>query len=506
MSSDNAHDALLAELEKHEAGLNLDSMEMPSVGSVKAQLERKKTRPPIAEQPPEEPPAQAAGGKVAAAPPRVDTSKPLGWSPPPTPAPSKPVDAELEGAQADAADRRSTASVGQAVSDFVERPTNALDYAMRLGGGGVSAPAPRSSVWKDYGAEGDRALADLSDRRKSEGELSTREAAQAKAAKAQDPKSDTAQTYRMVLQKFAPDLQLDNATPEQMEKIAPWLEKFAAENADALKARAVKPADPLAREKLDEEKRHNRATEGTAGARVAAKGQHAAPTPIAKAGDYSSVPEDVRETVKAIVEGRAAAPEAGSRFGAKILNYVTQIDPAFDSTKYGSYKGVKEKLSKSDEIAAITTARNHLARAESNIPDNFDAQSLNRIKQAFQTGAGADSLTPFETDVKIAADELAKAYGNNSEAGRSTIEHLLAPAQSKAQLRARLAEARELLTGKLSASQGQLDAVAPKTGSGLKLGGEGKEGRIHVTNGKETLEIDPSDVSAAEADGFRVVR
>jgi hypothetical protein len=239
MTTDEAHDKLLEELKKHdlEAGY-LDSLELPSV--------QPRTPAPtpgggeVANPPPprhlDATPPEPAAAPMGDERPPIDFSKPLGWSPPPTPKAEPVRDVELEQAQANARDRRAGATLGQAVADYAERPTNFLDYAQRLGGGGASAPAPRSSVWKDYEAEGDRGLADLQARRQSETDLGAHQAASAKAAEARDPNSITARTYRMVLEKFSPGLQLDAATPEQMEKIAPWIEKFAAENADALKA------------------------------------------------------------------------------------------------------------------------------------------------------------------------------------------------------------------------------------------------------------------------------
>jgi hypothetical protein len=126
-------------------------------------------------------------------------------------------------------------------------------------------------------------------------------------------------------------------------------------------------------------------------------------------------------------------------------------------------------LSKSDEVVALNTAYSHIKRARANVPDNFDAQAANRVRQAWLTGSGADTLTPFETDVKIAADELAKAYGNNSEAGRATVEKLLAPNQSRKQLESRLDEIDELLAGKLGSYQHQFERVAPKGASEFKV-------------------------------------
>ena len=168
------------------------------------------------------------------------------------PAPSRPAparDTEMEGLQADAKQRRSFSQLGQAVTDFTERPTNLLDYAQRLGGGGVSQ-APRSKMWQENAAEGDRALEDLAARRKSEAGMETQQATRAASADDNDANGQTAQTYRSVLVKFAPELseKLATATPKQMRAIAPWLEKFATENNDLLQAKSKAEAEAKARE------------------------------------------------------------------------------------------------------------------------------------------------------------------------------------------------------------------------------------------------------------------
>ncbi len=147
-------------------------------------------------------------------PPAVDTSKPLGFH-----------DDAMESAVA--SDRHSGAmgDLGKAVTAFTERPSNELDAIQQLGGVHPSA-RQHNPIWDK--TEG-TAVADLTRQR-------TSAANSAAAAEKKDPNSTTAKTYRAVLKKLAPDLQLEGATADQIEKMVPWIEKFAAENADALKA------------------------------------------------------------------------------------------------------------------------------------------------------------------------------------------------------------------------------------------------------------------------------
>lgn len=186
------------------------------------------------------------GAAVTAAKPKVDLSAPLGYRPP---APAK--DAELAGLQADAKKRRGEAAIGQAVADFTERPTNFLDYAQRLGGGGVSAPPPKNTGPAQHAAEGDRAIEDLEARRVADAR-----------ADENDPHGETANTLRLVFAHIAPDLaeKLANATPKQMRAIAPWAERFAQQNADALKQQAAASEKARLEKKRDDERAASAAT------------------------------------------------------------------------------------------------------------------------------------------------------------------------------------------------------------------------------------------------------
>jgi hypothetical protein len=176
-----------------------------------------------------------------------------------------------------------------------------------------------------------------------------------------------------------------------------------------------------------------------------------------KPGDYSTVPADLRETVKAIAEGRAPAPAPGSKFGARILNYVTAVKPDFDSTRYGAYKKVTESQATDKGLAAVGVAREHLATARKLIPNNADPQLINRFKQAFADGSGSPEFTPFIDAASVAAHEVAKVYGIGDAEGKRMVEHLLSPAQSKEQLLAAFGTIDELIAGKQHAASKQLE-------------------------------------------------
>lgn len=192
-----------------------DTMQMPEMDITPEAVAAEGARPGSI-------PAQV-GRAVAGA--KPDLSKPLGYVP--------PRDAELEGLQAKAKSGRQDARLGQSVADFANRPSNFLDYAQKLGGGGVSGGMKSPNLMAGAGDDSAQAVSDLQASRKSG-------AAMRSDAEDNDPTSDFANTYRAVLLKFAPELgeQLKSATPAQMRKIAPELEKFATQQALGSKTKA----------------------------------------------------------------------------------------------------------------------------------------------------------------------------------------------------------------------------------------------------------------------------
>lgn len=376
--------------------------------------------------------------------PRLDLSQPIG-----APSSRRP-DTELAGLQDDAKRRRQTGQLGQAVTDSIERPSNFLDYAQRLGGGGVSAPAKKSTLWQDYEEEGGRAISEIEQRRKADGAMAAKD-------EAQDPNSATAKIYRAALLKFAPDLQLDTATPAQMVTIAPWLESYA-------KDAKVSRGDPLEQAKLDETIRHNQMTEKQIHGHV--PGQKAAPV---VAGKYDSISDaGERETVRAIVEGRAPAPAPGSKSGQHIMALVAQIDPSFDSTKFGTYQHARAEQSTNPALIAIKTAYKHMDEALSSLDDlgNSNSPTWNKVANWASAATGDAKTNRARTALQAVGSEAARAYGENDVEGRQHVHELTDMNQSPAQIRANLNELKTLLAGKEEAFGKNLDDVKPMAGGG----------------------------------------
>ncbi len=439
--------------------------------------------------------AQMAMGAAPQPKPPADLTKPLGAPPMPAPAPQE--DTELRGLQDKAASDRRMGEFGKSVTAFTERPTHELDAIQQLGG---VTPSRRghNPLWDNAGAEGEQAIADLQARRKSEGEMAAGAASKANAADRKDPNSSTAQTYRAVLLKFAPDLaeKLAGANAEQMEKIAPWLESYAKNSKPPAPAHP-QHEDPLGQPKLDETIRHNKAME------TRPHGQHGQPaqrTPVTKGSLESIADPGERETVRAIVEGRAAAPAPGSKFGQHIMGLVAQIDPNFDSSKFGAYQHARTEQSTNNTINAAKAVTHHMELLEQSIAelpdDTFDSPRLNKMGQALHSAIGSEKYTDMQTKAKIVGAELAQALGEKDVEGRAMVQHLVRPEQTKKQWAVSLPALKALRDEKLGVYAETLGKLGPQ-----KIGGESGAVEMHK-RGFAPQMVPANEVAEAMREGW----
>lgn len=231
--------------------------------------------------------------------------------------------------------------------------------------------------------------------------------------------------------------------------------------------RERKTKGELAAKELEERIRHNKEIE---------KGKQKPTGPgraaSVKAGDISTVPENLRNVVKAIAEGRLEAPKAAAKYGAEVVQMVMNYKPDFDATRFGAYKKVVEGQATDKSKLAIDVAANHLEEAERLVPQNYDPRMLNRVKNAFVTGSGSEELSAFELAMLSSAHEIAKTFGIEDQQGKLAIEHMFDPTQSPQQLRARIAQARKLMAGKTEGFKRQRDAVAPDGGKKPEAAGQ----------------------------------
>lgn len=463
--SDPIEEELKRMLQRHvDSGGGLDGVDPPDAEQAAAGTWKGDAPQPDPLDLPEGPrpgsvPAKVGAAVMGAAPkPKLDLSQPLGYRP--------PKDTQLEALQGDAKQRRGEAALGQSVADFTERPTNFLDYAQKLGGGGASAAAPKTQMWKEHAAEGEQNIADLKERRAADG-------AMASTAEDSDPASPTAQTYRSVLVKFAPDLEekLKGANAKQMRAMAPWLEKFHAENGDTIRANAAAEAKAIQQVKTDAEK---------AAALLLAKNNRA---------------EDVadRRANTAATQSLAAAhfgikkDEVGKKAEADINDDVQKLGKELpgDVADFGAkYERIKAAIAANPNdvpgVGAYDAHKPAFMSSRADLDIQKDAGQMLAAYQKLITGAGASDAERANL-AKISLDL------GNEQGFAAGLESLKQAYDAKVRdVRARF---RPEVVQRLEQGQAREGA-----------------GKVTVSNGTETLQIDAADLAEAEKDGFKAVR
>ena len=175
-------------------------------------------------------------------------------------------------------------------------------------------------------------------------------------------------------------------------------------------------------------------------------------------------------TVKAIGEGRQAAPSRFTKEGQRIMGMVNQIYPDYDSTQFPTYQKMRNFMTSGEGgvgLNFIGTARNHLAELESTIPDNVDVPLIgSAINWAKNTATRATSpqLKAFESARSAVSSEVAKAYkgGALSQGEHDQMMDLINESDSPNALRGSIGEFRKLLNGKLASYQTQWQSAMPR--------------------------------------------
>ncbi len=219
--------------------------------------------------------------------------------------------------------------------------------------------------------------------------------------------------------------------------------------------------------------RHNRATEAAAnplagmtgggGAASGPNGQPANPT-----GDdvLKNLSAPIAQQVKALAEGRMAFPGGfalKSPYWQTMIGLVSQYDPSFDATNYNNRASTRKDFSSgksAQTVNALNTVAQHLDRLSTSADalNNSSLPAYNSIANLISKATGNPQVTKFETDKKAVVDELTKAWrqSGGTEADIKSWSSVLDAASSPAQLHTAIGEMSNLLEGKLSAMQTQL--------------------------------------------------
>lgn len=219
----------------------------------------------------------------------------------------------------------------------------------------------------------------------------------------------------------------------------------------------------LDRLKAEEIARANRERERLRAEELKAKPKRGGPAPFVaiKEGDLAAVPEADRPIVKSMLDGRTMPKEIPIKSRERILKMVLQVNPQYDPAKAEAYRAVSKQQALAPDVVAMDVGRHHLDAAKKLIPDNADAQFLNKLKQAYASGSGDPQFAAFNTAANVAAHEVARMMKIDDQAGKQMVEHMMAPVQSKAQLLKVFETIDELIAGKQEGLSRQLGRYAP---------------------------------------------
>ena len=174
--------------------------------------------------------------------------------------------------------------------------------------------------------------------------------------------------------------------------------------------------------------------------------------------------------VRGIGEGRSAPYSRATKEGQRVMALVNSAYPDYDAARFPTYQAARIKFTSGTEgqgLAFIKTARSHLARMETNIPDNVSIPmgvgslvnwSKNSAKQSTDP-----KLKAFADDIEAVSSEVARAYkgGIIGVEDHNRMSKLLNSSDSPEAIRGAIQEFRELLKGKLQSYRDQWNSSMP---------------------------------------------
>lgn len=285
-------------------------------------------------------------------------------------------------------------------------------------------------------------------------------------------------------------------TPLAPEEIALKNKQIAEIDAKLTGSIPLEPKDAaelkLQRDKLNEEVKHNRATEAAAnpfgltggmpqapaaGGAPTAAGAPAGATPAPTTGDefLKTLPSGLAAQVKSYAEGRQQFPTGAALrapYFQQMLQAVGQYDPSFDAVNYNARAATRKDFTagkSASTINALNTVAQHLDRLSTSADalNNSWSPAYNSVANFLSKQSGDKTVTNFETDKKAVVDELTRAWrqAGGSEGDIKSWSQVLDAANSPTQLHGAIGEMGQLLEGKLSAMENQFkQGMGPRAG------------------------------------------
>jgi len=179
----------------------------------------------------------------------------------------------------------------------------------------------------------------------------------------------------------------------------------------------------------------------------------------------ATIPADIRAQIKAISDGRVAAPNPRSNHGAQLLAMVTQYDPTFDAANATTRAKTRVDFTSGKSAQAknaLNTAMGHLLHLDQQAQDlgnfSFLPGVLNPIYNSARATAGDTKLPAFEQTKQAAASEMRKVFAGSSGGNLAELEgweKTLSSAQSPEQLHQVIKNGVSLMGSRLNALQDQ---------------------------------------------------
>ena len=183
----------------------------------------------------------------------------------------------------------------------------------------------------------------------------------------------------------------------------------------------------------------------------------------------AALPPAVRNEVNAIVTGNTPPPNQNSKRGQQLMQLVTQADPSFDATAYGTkFAGEKSFLAKQGPaVKSFNVLVSHFDTLDkaAKALNNGDVKAFNSIGNTIAAQTGSTAPTDFAGVKKIVGDEIIKAIqgGAGALGDRKAIEDALSAANSPAQLASLINRFKELAGGQLGGLAQQYKSATGKT-------------------------------------------
>ncbi|KQM62679.1 hypothetical protein ASE75_13700 [Sphingomonas sp. Leaf17] len=179
----------------------------------------------------------------------------------------------------------------------------------------------------------------------------------------------------------------------------------------------------------------------------------------------ASVPAHERAKIKAIAEGRVAAPRPGTRFGEAILSKVAQYDPTFDAANAQSRLKTRVDFTSgrsAQAVNALNTAMGHLLHLDTQAQGlgNFSTLPgiINPAYNAARQVGGNTKLPAFQQTKQAASSEMRKVFAGSAGGNLTELQEWqesLDSSQSYEQLHAAIRNGVQLMGSRLNALQDQ---------------------------------------------------